>query len=261
MGKTEVHKMVTKAAVRKVLLESLLVDTSYQREVKGGHTKIVDNFDEDALGILLVAEREDGTLWIVDGLQRVTALKKLGHSSVLARVFSSDGPEHEAHVFKRVNLDRTKLSPLELFRSLLAAQDADAWALKESVEAQQFRISTDSRSPMSLRCVSMLQRVQCVHGLDALAFSLECCRDAWPGERVTLWSDIIYGLAWFYSEAGASVDMAVMKAKMATTTPQKIMYAARRQSLSNSPRSEVLELLKKLYKKRVNGVVKRDLAE
>jgi hypothetical protein len=74
----KVMGLVVKSALRVVKLSDLSVDQSYQREVKSGHKSIVSDFNEEALGVPLVGQRSDGSLWIVDGLQRVTALKKLG---------------------------------------------------------------------------------------------------------------------------------------------------------------------------------------
>src|SRR5262249_39485041 len=100
------ERLGVKAAVREGPLEMLKSDPTYQRDVKRGHKKIVADFNETALGVPLVGEREKGTLWIVDGLQRITALRKLNWTHVKAEVFASKGPEHEAEIYRIINGNR-----------------------------------------------------------------------------------------------------------------------------------------------------------
>src|SRR5688572_29909905 len=127
---SSLKKLVTKSALRTVDLDLLAVDSAYQRDVRHGHKKIIADFNDQALGIPLIGEREDSTLWIVDGLQRITALKALGKTKARVEVFASKGIEHEAEVFKLVNLNRTKLKPVEEFKALLAAHDKESWDIK-----------------------------------------------------------------------------------------------------------------------------------
>ena len=97
--------LTTERALRIVAVADLQVDPSYQRCVKPNHKKIARDFDPNALGVPLVGQREDHSLWIVDGQQRVEALKLLGKVNVRVEVFASKGPEHEAHVFTRCHAE------------------------------------------------------------------------------------------------------------------------------------------------------------
>ena len=137
----ELERLVKESKLRIVTLSTLHTNPTYQREVKTKHRKIVAEFDEDSLGVPLIGERSDGSLWIVDGQQRITALRKLGWTEVRANVFRSDGPVHEAQVFKRVNLDRTALKPVEQFKARLTAQDEIALNIVAAVEAEGFRVA------------------------------------------------------------------------------------------------------------------------
>ena len=97
-------------------IDSLHADT-YQRPTTPARVnKIAKHFDQDMFGYVSVGERADGSLWIVDGLTRTTALRKVGHAAwadtgvqhVPCIVFQSLGFEHEAHRFEALNGSENK---------------------------------------------------------------------------------------------------------------------------------------------------------
>lgn len=246
----DLKKLVTKAAVQRVPLDAIGVDPSYQRDVKPKHKKIIAEFNETAFGIPLVAEREDRTLWIVDGLQRMTAAKKMGWVLLRAEVFASSGPEHEAQVFKFVNLYRTKLEPLDEWRALLTSHDETAWEIKRVVEGCGFRISGDGKNPDTLRCVSSIRTLHKRYGSEGLKFSLEVSKKAWPGEFMTHNSSVLMGLGSFYRQNDGEVDKSILLPKLSKVTPQKLLYSARQSSLTNDVYGEIAKLVQQLYMKR-----------
>jgi len=257
-----VERLVQKAALRILDLTDLGVDPSYQREVKSAHKRIVADFDEQALGIPLVGERSDGTLWIVDGQQRVVALKKLGKTKVRAEVFASEGPEHEARVFKLVNMNRVKLQAREQFKALLTAHDEEAWAVKETVEAAGFKISNkagkrqEEANSKHLACVSTL--VQCYRecGPEALRFALRAVDEAWPGDPLSVGGKLLNGLCLFHKAKGELLDVQKIITRMKQTTPYKVLYKAAQISMGSAGKGHsyaVAEVLEQLYKKRGPG--------
>lgn len=247
---TELKKLVTKAAIRIVPIDALGVDPSYQREVKPGHRKIMADFDETAFGVPLVGEREDCTLWIVDGLQRITAVKKLGHEKVRVEVFASNGPEHEALVFKLVNLNRTRLRPIEEFRALLTSHDETCWMIRNVVEECGFRIGTGDGE---LSCVNTLRRIAVTggQGIPAVRFTLNTVRAAWPADPLAIYSDLLLGFCVFFGSMDGVVDLDRLLPRLQTSTPQKILYAAKQRSLTDRVAGDVAEVITTLYRKRL----------
>lgn len=260
--KPDTRRPVVKAALQVISLVSLKVDHAYQREVKAGHKKIVANFNENALGIPLVAQREDGTLWIVDGQQRVTALRILNFKTVRAEVFASNGPEHEAEVFKLVNINRTKLNPSESFRALLAAQDPAAWEVKETVEAAGFKLELnrtgghgkgglmDGNLALKVKCVNTLLKVLRIRGAEAIRFALLAAKDGWPDDAAGIGNRLIDGLSHFWVAHEGTVDMQRLIPRMQTTTPAKVIYVAMQGAMSNNDRAAaVSNVIEKVYRK------------
>lgn len=257
----QLKKLVTKAALCKVGIDALQTDPSYQRGIKPKHKKIVAEFNEEALGIPLVGQREDNSLWIVDGLQRITALKKMGWKVVRAEVFRSKGPEHEAEVFKLVNLNRTKLSPQEEFRALLTAHDERAWAIKDAVEACGYELmlyaggggrsgTSDDRASLQVGCVSAMAAVARKKGVEPIKFALLAAKECWPGDRLGCHNQMMLGLCAFHARHDGVVDTDRLYSRLKGVTPHKIIYQAQQANISGDKQSAVAEVIEKVYRKR-----------
>jgi hypothetical protein len=251
-------KLVVKAALRVLKLDSLNVDPAYQRDVKSKHVKIVSDFNEQALGIPLVGEREDSSLWIVDGLQRVTALRKLGWIEARFEVFRSLGVEHEAAVFKLVNINRTRLRSDEEFKALLTAHDGDAWAIKECVEKEGFYISLRREKGddnKGLTCYNALRQWYHKGGVAYISFSLRMVRDCWPGDGKGTGHHMLNGMCVFYHRHKELLDESKLIARLQTVTPQSILYAASQGSFGGGDTAQsIATQIEKVYKKRIRSV-------
>jgi len=102
---------------------------------------IVKNFDVIAFRDLLVGKRNDGQLYAVDGQTRRHAAldKNLKMSSVWCSVFNSDGPEHEAEIFRKAN-GQTGISLRDKVKALVAEKDPETLKMKEIVENAGFEL-------------------------------------------------------------------------------------------------------------------------
>lgn len=249
-------RLTSSSALRIVPLEDLQTDPSYQRGIVKNHEKIVSDLDQNALGIILVGQREDGSLWIVDGLQRTTALKKLGKTTIRAEVFVSKGPEHEADIFRIVNGNRTKLKPLDLFKARLTAGEQSAWKIKTTVENAGFKIATDThRSGVndtdckSISAVTALERIAGVNGIDGLKLVLEIVRDSWTEDKLATNADVIGGMSMFLTANNGVVDLERLIPRLRTTTPAKLVYSC---TLGvNSRWGNVADVIQKVYRKKL----------
>ncbi len=252
-----VKRLVVKSALRIVDIDILGVDPAYQRDVKPKHKKIVADFQEEALGIPMVGEREDSTLWIVDGLQRITALKKLGRKNLRAEVFNSRGVEHEAEVYKRINMDRTKLAPGEIFKALLAGHDKLAWEIKEAVEScghlLQLSGGGNNKKKSNARevnCINTLVREARENGVEAIKFALTAAKECWPDDRVGVHNSTVGGMCTFYNRNQGVVDLERLYPRLKQTQPHKIIYSANMASLGNNLWHAVADVIEKVYRKR-----------
>ncbi len=247
-------KLVVKSALRVLQLDDIQFDKSYQREVRAGHKRIVADFNPEALGIPVVAEREDGSLWCVDGRQRIAALTKLGKKTVRAEVFNSKGPEHEAQVFSDINKNRTRLSSTEQFQADLTAGDKIAWAVKECVESCGFKLNLSRSGGLkqdehSVSSVGSMTTVVRKHGTEPLAMALETIKEAWSDDPMARRDIIIESLAYYYVVKKDTITKEHMVPRLMTTTPSKLIYSA---GLGVGGRiTNMIEVLDKLSRKRI----------
>ncbi len=253
-------QLVTKAALRVVDLATLNVDPSYQRELNLKQVaSIVASFEETALGIPLVGQREDGSLWTVDGQQRIGAIKKMGRRTVRAEVFASHGPEHEASVFKWVNFNRRKLNSVQQFRALLTAHDEAAWAVKECVEECGYHVVTGKNSRNSdlaadqLTCITTLMGIYKRLGVEPIKFALNTVKQVWPGDKLGVHNVMVDGFAIFWNRNKGVIDLDRLIPRLQTETAQKVHYGAGQMTISQNKSGSVADVLEKIYRKRITS--------
>lgn len=146
-------------------IRNLYVDPSYQRETSPAKVRNIErNFNACAYGCLIVARREDGTHWIVDGQYRWKAAQSMGILRVCCRVFDSQGPEHEADVFRTINCERVVVCPYDEYRADLRANHLNALKVQEITEAWGFVVAKKKgwpkAGPVSLGCTRGLRIIQ-----------------------------------------------------------------------------------------------------
>jgi hypothetical protein len=112
--------------LRKVNEADLLIDHSYQRsEVAAANTLyMARNFQWSAFGCIVVMQRDNGEYYIVDGQQRVLAMRHRGDMAgrkVPCVVFKSDGPLHEAAAFIDLNTRRRPVRSVDKFNACVMA--------------------------------------------------------------------------------------------------------------------------------------------
>jgi len=228
------QKRAGSVALRVLDVSAIRVDETYQRGVRGKVKSIVAHFDPHALGVLTVGERPDGSLWVVDGLQRLTALKRLDIKTVRCDVFPSGGAAQEAAVFALLNRNRCALHPLEVFNSELASGSAAAVELKRIAEAHGFiipkrRVSGQriaENQARELACVGTLLRAYKSIGADGVSAVVGVLARLWPGDPRRTQADILGGLWTWYSRRKGDADLARLVDRLNKTTPQRLLYTA-----------------------------------
>lgn len=185
---------------RKINVDELNISDAYQRTIVPARVnRIAKDLDQDAFGSLTVGQRSDDSYWVVDGMQRLTAAKKIGIGMVPCDVFQSEGQEHEARVFRLKNRERTNVSACALFKAQLTEGDEQSLAIARVVKEAGLKLALrdeEGRYPY-IKAVKALERSYQRVGGDGLAVALGILVDAWSGEPGSLQGDLIEGLCWF----------------------------------------------------------------
>lgn len=194
------HRFEQNLKPKTLCVKDLHVDPSYQRPVKQNLLRwIAENFDEVAFGRLLVAERKDGTFWVVDGQQRLAGATKKCFDKVPCNVFESLGRQQEAAIFNEVNSKRVAVSSLEKFKALLESRDEEAIAINAAVENVGFHIGKGGgmKNPKTVQSVAVLQEVYKRGGTELIKTTLRILRATWPNNFQATCSQMLWGMSLF----------------------------------------------------------------
>lgn len=185
----------------KIGVDELNISDAYQRTIVPPRVnRIAKNLDQDAFGSLTVGQRRDGSYWVVDGMQRLTAARKLGIAMVPCDVFQSDGQQHEARVFRLKNRERTSVSALALFNAQMTEGDPQTLEIVSVVKDAGLKIRLRDEGGQGwpyIKAVKALERSFQRVGSEGLRSALAILSEAWPGEDGALQGDMIEGMCWF----------------------------------------------------------------
>ncbi len=221
-----------KPDVRMVAVGDLIVDESYQREAISAHVAgIAKHFDEEAFGLIVAGEREDGSLHPVDGFQRLNAAMERGLSHVPCQVIPSRGPEHEAELFGKHN-KRRGLSTHQLFKADVRAGKPDAVAVYEAIT--EAGLNVRGMKPNGRRqSIAGVKQCQTAYrrmgggetGAAHVTEVLKILRMTWGQQHheTAYHCAVIGGLAFFLRRFGDSVDRKRIKTRMERMSPNVLM--------------------------------------
>lgn len=181
-------------------VDQLNVDQSYQREddasLRRRAERYASEWDPYQLGELHVAERADGTYWVVDGQTRLLAARLRGIQNLRCFVVRGLDHEGEASLFRKLNKNRTVVGAWGDFRAALTARDPAALSIAEVVESCGFAIGR-SGGGRTIKAVGTLQKVHQVGGPGLLRSALTAIAEAWDGDKDAAESLAINGVSSF----------------------------------------------------------------
>jgi len=124
-----------------VAIKDINVDLAVQRAVIPARLrKLVGNFNPIMLGELLVSEREDGHLYVLDGQHRLMAAQGAngsGVSTVTCEVFAGLSKADEARLFMGRN-DRANIARVDRDRNLATSGDQDTLDVQMAAQSAGF---------------------------------------------------------------------------------------------------------------------------
>lgn len=214
---------------RMIKIEELNVSHAYQRMVKRQVVaKIKKNYDASAFGTLIVGKRKDNTLWVVDGQQRMTAAKELGHAEVPCSVMESRGSSHEAEVFRVINGGRQNITRNELFKAALESGDSQSVEIVAAIERIGFVLGLSSGSnskPHVIRQAAAMEKIYEWGKVPLVEKVLRCIKAAWADEQSATKSFVLTGIAKFFRLYPEADETRVVKV-MQEVSPNQILRHA-----------------------------------
>lgn len=135
-----------------VNISDLKVDDYYQRPKvsEAWMRKTAENFNWVAFGTVIVMQRPNGGLYIVDGQQRTTVAGRLGHRRVPVRIFKSHGRNQEAAAFLDLNRS-TSVSHVDKFKAAVAARIDPPHTINKWLKARGLAVGRTAGNPQLIR--------------------------------------------------------------------------------------------------------------
>jgi hypothetical protein len=198
--------------------EQLLIDDSYQRTLETGPSqtlvrRIAMFWDWSLCQPLIVARRNDGGHYVVDGQHRLAAAKLRGDIFQLPCVVASySSSAEEAASFVALNQQRRPLGALDLFKAALAADDSEAMAIMGALQGAGLSIAPHmnytSWKPGMVSNIGGMQRAYRDLGHVKFTTALKVLAEAFAGEVLRYGGTIFPGIATVVGEKSAALDFA-----------------------------------------------------
>ena len=158
----------------------LRFDESYQRIdkiVTARVTDIAKNFDEGALGVILVSERDNGDLYVIDGMHRVLGtMKRFGADyRIPAMLYQGMTIEDEARAFW-MQTKRTAISAISEHKARVVANEAMAVCIQEVLDRNGLTTTKRGQTTNNGKrfyAVRTLEKIYKESGCEAVDFVVE----------------------------------------------------------------------------------------
>lgn len=190
-----------------VPIEKLFWPEEYGRP----YTHVVDikeNFDERAVGRIIVSMRPDGRFAIIDGNNRVEAARALGYRTMPCIVFIDLTTDEEAHLFSLYNNTR-RTTALNRMKAALAAKDPAALSIERTLRQNGFEFAFSGPGVKKVACAKALSDVYANYGVETLANVARVLAAGFGADAKRVMTDqTVIGATAFWIRYGAAVKEA-----------------------------------------------------
>lgn len=220
-----------------VVLSELHIDPDVQREEGIDNrrvSKMAADFDPDALGVIIVSRREDGTLVVLDGMHRcATAREAKWKQPLEAIIYSGLSREDEAALFLRYN-NKKDPSAVSKFRARLVMGEPVAVDIAATLARHGWEISSNGGDGYAHAATAI--EAAYVKGSGSLKIgtypavldkTFGALTAAWGHDEVSAHQHIVAGLSQLFGRFGDQVDVDKLVREMQGTTPRRLVGQAK----------------------------------
>ena len=209
-----------------VPIEKLSVDPAYQRPLTNFWKKVSEEFNPALVGTLIVSERKNGNLSIIDGQTRWEAMQAQGLPGCPCLIYEGFTRAQEAQLFADLQTQRRGMRTYHRFRAELVAKKPQAVAISKVCEAAGFSLGIEENQ-YTLGAISALEKAFRVDNEgEHLADVLGVIREVWGvQDKNAVSGQIIQGLSTFI-RTQERLDYDRLKSRLRDVTPKLIMNRA-----------------------------------
>jgi len=208
-----------------VPLDRLFIDADYQRPLTSFVETVAREYDPALVGCLIVSERADNRMAVIDGQTRSEAMRRNEESAAPCLIYSGLTHEQEAELFADLQTKRRGMATYLRFRAALVARKPEAVAIAEIVREAGFELDVEE-TPHTVKAIAALEKVY-RRDPALLITVMACIANAWPNPdtegRVS--GDMIGGLAIFIGRE-RNVDLERLVERLSATEPRTVRHRA-----------------------------------
>lgn len=217
-------------------LERLFIDADYQRPLTSFVETVTAEYDPALVGTLIVSERADKRLAVIDGQTRCEAMRRNAEPAAPCLVYSNLTRAQEAELFADLQTKRRGMATFLRFRAALVAQKQEAVAIAGIVTKAGrnagFELGIQDKGT-TVKAIAALEKTY-RKDPTLLVTIMNLIAAAWPAAgtatepkkyEARVSSDMINGLAIFITRE-TKVDIERLRERLAGTEPRTIRHRA-----------------------------------
>lgn len=140
--------------------------------------QIGEGFNPLKFKVPIICERQNKSLYAIDGAHRIRAASYIGLPKIKCAVFSGLTLKEEAEIFESQR-EGKNVEPMTLYKSGLTSEHADCFSVMRVLSSFQMHAQTALHNSGDIACVGTLRLIVRRYGEDVLKSTLQLIQDTW----------------------------------------------------------------------------------
>lgn len=213
----------------KIPIKNLVSNQDYQRSLSTGHIlRAAEHFDPYQINPVKVSRR-DGVNYVFNGQHTIEIVALVSGSRdtpVWCMIYDDLNYEHEADIFANQQKFVKSLSPLEVFKANLEAENSDQLIIRDLVNSYGLKIGS-KKAPGVICAVSTLESIYGKYGYHVLNRVLRLIVSAWEGDANSFSSCMMNGVAKVINAFGNDLDDEIFKDRLGAVSVKQLSRMAK----------------------------------
>ena len=210
-------------------IRDLVSNQNYQRKLSEGHImSTINEFDVCQINPVKVSRR-DGFNYVFDGqhtIEIVASVSGSRETPVWCMVYDDLKYEEEAHIFSEQQKHVKSLVPYETFIAHVEAGDNKQTMISSMVNGYGLKI-TKNYNPGCICAVGALEFIYDQYGYEILDRALRLTLATWEGDKISLSSGMLKGIARLIFVFGDKLDDETFKDHVGNSSAKAIARVAK----------------------------------
>lgn len=259
------NELTNNSIWRTVNLATLYDSQEYQRPLSGTWVnKKVKEFDEGLVGSLIVNQRSDGTLSLIDGKHRKNLLLKKGYKEWMCQIFVGLNYFEEAEMFYRFNSGRRTVTTYQTFKAMLESNNQEAVTIYNIVTKYGFSIGNGGSNTNKIQSVKSLYEIYQDTGEQGLDRIMNLLKLTWNGNKYSFDNHMLSAMKLIIKKCGDCFTDSDFIYSLKKVEPIKVLSegkATQGASFNNKRAYAIVILNYYNFKRRTNLIPEKKLFE